>query len=217
MSGRQAAFIAAVGLIASSAIASHHHDPEAGMAGQFDYYLLSLSWSPSYCLLHPGDEAECHRRGYGFVLHGLWPQYDAGGYPQNCATSVTLTAEASALARTIFPSQRLVEHEWQRHGTCSGLDALSYFRSADTALTAVQVPERFAAPRSDQQLAGAEILSAFIAANPGVPTSALSLSCSRGQLSEVHVCLNRELKLRACTQRTTRRCASAPLQIPAVR
>jgi ribonuclease I len=41
-------------------------------AAQYDYFLLSLSWSPSYCLTHGDDRAQCSK-GYGFVLHGLWP------------------------------------------------------------------------------------------------------------------------------------------------
>src|SRR5262245_2827951 len=59
--------------------------------GVFDYYLMSLSWSPTYCVSHPEDRAQCTRKGYGFVLHGLWPQYTRGGYPQTCQTRKSLT------------------------------------------------------------------------------------------------------------------------------
>ncbi len=77
-------------LTVTNAFARHHHkkSPDA-QAGQFDYYLLSLSWAPTYCLTHADDGAECSSKGYGFVLHGLWPQYDAGGYPENCGTGMS--------------------------------------------------------------------------------------------------------------------------------
>src|SRR5205823_211721 len=67
-----------------------------GLAGQFDYYVLSLSWAPTYCQTHADDRAECSGKGFGFVLHGLWPQYDNGGYPENCATQFQLTPDAAA-------------------------------------------------------------------------------------------------------------------------
>jgi ribonuclease I len=54
--------------------------PVESVAGVFDYYLLTLSWSPTFCLTHK-DDAQCSGKGYGFVLHGLWPQYAKGGWP----------------------------------------------------------------------------------------------------------------------------------------
>ncbi len=73
---------------ASSAYARHHQSSanSDSQAGQFDYFVLSLSWAPTYCLTHAGDGAECAGKGYGFVVHGLWPQFDAGGYPEKCST-----------------------------------------------------------------------------------------------------------------------------------
>ena len=60
--------------LATSATARHRKSPDAE-PGTFDYYLLSLSWSPAYCLSDPGA-AECNGpRRFGFIVHGLWPQY----------------------------------------------------------------------------------------------------------------------------------------------
>ena len=209
--------LGALGLSSVSVDARHRHSSHEGTAGRFDYYLLSLSWSPSYCLIHPEDASQCHRRGYGFVLHGLWPQYEGGGYPQDCATSAVLTAQAFALARTIYPSPKLIEHEWQRHGTCSGLDALGYFRTADAALAVVRIPPVFAAPATDQQLDVETIRRRFLAANPSMPADGLSVRCSRGELTEVRVCLSRELKVRRCDGALGSRCDRAALSIPSVR
>jgi len=52
--------------------------------GVFDYYVLSLSCPPDYCRGHasqPPQQCTSSKR-LGFVLHGVWPQYEHG-YPQN--------------------------------------------------------------------------------------------------------------------------------------
>ncbi|HTC44866.1 MAG TPA: ribonuclease T2 [Steroidobacteraceae bacterium] len=206
-------------LLAPLAVARHTPRGAApgGVPGEFDYYLLSLSWSPSYCLVHPGDREQCQGRGYGFVLHGLWPQFDAGGYPQQCATHPDLDRAARAVGRTLYPSPTLMQHEWARHGTCSGLEPLEYFRTADRALAVVHTPALFEAPRADQQLAAAQVLAAFRAANPAFPPRAMTVACSRGELSEVRVCLTRTLQPRSCGPGVRDSCPSAPITVPAAR
>jgi len=190
---------------------------EGDPSGQFDYYLLALSWAPSYCLIHPSDQPECGTRGYGFVLHGLWPQFDAGGYPESCASEAQLDGAAAAIGRTLYPSARLMQHEWDTHGTCSGLAAAEYFRTADRALGFVKVPSLFEAPRTSQLLSADQIGAAFVAANPGLAAEDLSIACSRGALSEVRICLTRDLKGRACGRRVHSSCGADAVQIPSSR
>jgi ribonuclease T2 len=199
--------------------ARHHHSRNEGNGepGQFDYYVLSLSWAPTYCLTHANDGDECSGKGYGFVLHGLWPQYDAGGYPENCPTQFDLSADAAAKGRTIYPSERLMQHEWREHGTCSGLDALAYFTTADRATAAIKVPAPLQAPPANQTLTADRITNLFQAANPQLPAGAMTLACNRAQLSEVRVCLTRDLKPRSCGRGTHSNCPSVPLNIPASR
>lgn len=198
---------------------ARHHRPAAaheGDAGQFDYYLLSLSWSPTYCLTHASDRAQCAGQGYGFVLHGLWPQYDAGGYPHNC-TDRALPADAAALGATLYPSPRLVRHEWAAHGSCSGLDATTYFRTADRATAVVRIPAMFEAPRATLMMPAEQIAAAFRAANPSLPEDSLAVTCSRGQLSEVRVCLSRALALRTCGRQVGSVCPPGPVAIRSTR
>ncbi len=211
-----AAFVAVAALAVQ---ARHHHAPSdhAARAGQFDYYLLSLSWAPTYCLTHTDDGAECSGKGYGFVLHGLWPQYDAGGYPEKCPTSFELSAPAAAKGRTLYPSERLMQHEWREHGTCSGLDAQEYFDTADRAMAVVKIPPAMDTPRSDQTLTAERIATLFQDANPRLPQGAMTLACSRAELSEVRVCLTRDLKPRACGRGIHSNCPGVPLDIPASR
>src|SRR6185437_13614995 len=103
---------AALVILAALTVQARHHHAKtnrSGESGQFDYYVLSLSWAPTYCLTHSDDGEECSGKGYGFVLHGLWPQYDAGGYPENCSTQFELSTAAAAKGRVIYPSERLMQ------------------------------------------------------------------------------------------------------------
>src|ERR1700716_2432232 len=66
-----------------TASARHRSRTSAGAPGDFAYYVLSLSWSPAFCLSSPGA-GECNSlRRHGFIVHGLWPQYEQG-WPENC-------------------------------------------------------------------------------------------------------------------------------------
>lgn len=202
----------------SLAAARHRRSaPVEGTPGQFDYYLLTLSWAPTYCLIHPNDHSECAHKGYGFVLHGLWPQFDAGGYPENCALDTSLSPAAEAVGRSVYPSPSLMRHEWQRHGTCSGLEAVDYFRTADRALASVRIPSSLSAPATAATLTSAQITAGFLAANVSMPEGSLTVACSRGELSEVRLCLSRDLKLRACGRGVRTSCPSGPIEVPAAR
>ena len=125
-----------------------HHDKEreqtATQSKDFDYYLLSLSWSPSFCATHPQERDQCGGQGYGFVLHGLWPEYTAGGGPQHCsATSKPDEATVQSMLK-VSPSRGLIAHEWQTHGACSGLDPAEYFAGAQKAFRSIRIPPAIA-------------------------------------------------------------------------
>jgi len=204
-------------LVCAVGYARHHHARGAGgEPGQFDYYVLTLSWSPTYCLTHPQDHNQCSGKGYGFVLHGLWPQFDAGSWPEFCSTA-PLPPDARQLGSTLFPSPNLMEHEWQRHGTCSGLDAVTYFRAADHALGTVHIPKSFDAPRQALSMTGTQIATAFRSANPAIPADGVTVACGRGELTEVRVCLTRNLTPRSCGKGVHSTCPGAPVDIPATR
>ena len=208
---------ALMALACAAAFARHHHaKPAAGTPGQFDYYVLTLSWSPTYCLTHPQDQHQCSGKGFGFVLHGLWPQYDRGSWPEFCSTE-PLPADARQLGSSLFPSQNLMEHEWLRHGTCSGIGANEYFRTADKALAVVHVPSQFEAPRQSLSMTGGQISAAFHQANPSIAADGLTVACGRGELTEVHVCLTRQLAPRSCGKGMRNTCPVSPVEVPASR
>lgn len=147
---------------------SHHHNNngdqgQTGTPGQFDYYLLTLSWAPEFCHGH-GDSPECQGKHFGFVVHGLWPQYTSGGWPQTCSTGPGL-ADPSTIT-DIMPDPSLVAHEWAKHGTCSGLDANGYFKAVRQAFTSIHVPAKFSAPSEQFLITPADVKDAFVQANP---------------------------------------------------
>lgn len=209
----------ALALLLALAVA-HARDgesPRRTHPGDFDYYLLTLSWSPTYCLTHGDDSTQCAGKGYGFVLHGLWPQYEGGGYPERCDADRRLGRAAEAAGMNVFISPALMRHEWQAHGTCSGLDATRYFQAADRAFASVRIPPAFEAPRRQRDMTAAQVAAQFRSANPSLAPDSLTVHCSRGELSEVRFCLTRELQPRACGRGVRNSCPNSAVEIPARR
>jgi ribonuclease T2 len=190
-----------------------------GTPGRFDYYLMSLSWSPSYCLTHPDDSVQCGRKGFGFVLHGLWPQNRNGNWIQHC--NAESGPDSATIERTLafMPSRHLIEHEWQTHGTCSGLDPKAYFDLADRAFAGLTIPPALTTPQSPPALSAAEIVRGFVAVNPRLDERMISVVCHDGsELAEVRVCLDKETQSpQACSGRVRDACRSGALKIPATR
>ncbi|MDR3388691.1 MAG: ribonuclease T2 [Rudaea sp.] len=208
-------------LVAAGAGAHGHGNRDGGgdTPGRFDYYLMSLSWSPSFCETHQDQTEQCGSRGFGFVLHGLWPQNRNGSWPQNCSGGEKPDAATIARAMAFMPSRQLIEHEWQTHGACTGLDAEAYFALADRAFAAVKVPPALSAPQSPPDLSAADVVQAFIQVNPGLDQNMISIACHNGsELAEVRVCLNKDdLSPQACGGRVRNSCRYGALRIPAMR
>nr|WP_240539847.1 ribonuclease T2 [Salinarimonas soli] len=188
--------------------------------GSFDFYVLALSWSPGFCASEGGrrDRDQCAPgSGLGFVVHGLWPQNERG-YPTACGAERTPTRVALDEARRVLPSEGLARHQWRKHGTCSGLDPLSYFRAAGQARDRVTIPDRFRDAREPLTIAPVEIERAFAAANPGLRPDMMAVACRRGALQEVRICLDRTLKgFVACREVDRDGCRGGDLHVDPVR
>jgi ribonuclease T2 len=186
------------------------------VAGVFDYYVLSLSWSPTFCLTHSSD-AQCSGKGYGFVLHGLWPQYAKGGWPQSCEPRVPLTVAEREKGLTLFPTRKLLEHEWSKHGTCSGLGAMGFLEASDQALAEVKVPSQLQPPLASYYFEADEIARLFRQSNPGIPADGIAVICSGPQLSEVRVCMDKDLTFASCGKGVKTQCRGGDIRVPPVR
>ena len=162
--------------------------------GDFDFYLLNLSWSPEFCTTHPSSP-ECASHP-GFVVHGLWPQNDSGQYPENCSNA---PGPANPQSDTdLMPTASLVEHEWKTHGTCTGLAADAYFRTVRKAYHSVKLPTDLGNRDPNHLVSPNAILDEFRAANPGFPAQSFALSCGNNQLTAVESCFTKDLQPEAC-------------------
>jgi ribonuclease T2 len=171
----------------------------APSTAKFDYYVLALSWAPDYCSANPGDAQECSLgRKYAFVLHGLWPQYTKG-YPSNCGSD-PLPASVKARFPHLYPSDKLFDHEWSKHGTCSGLSPATYLTVAGQLKAQVQVPATYRAPDSPFHTSADDLKQAFLQANPALIDASLAVNCSGSgrYLTELYVCFSKDGQPAAC-------------------
>ncbi|KGB82034.1 ribonuclease T [Rhodovulum sp. NI22] len=184
-----------------------HADGER--AGAFDYYVLSLSWSPTWCALE-GDarnSPQCDpERDFGWVLHGLWPQYEEG-WPSYCRTAQRDPSRAQTAAMAdIMGTPGLAWYQWKKHGRCSGLSASDYFATARSAYEAVTRPEVFRKLTKPVKLPASVVEEAFLQANPGWQADMVTITCKAGRIQEARVCLTRDLKIRTCGSDVVKDC-----------
>lgn len=189
-------------------------------SGAFDFYVLSLSWSPTFCST---AEAERNRdqcgsaRNYGLVVHGLWPQYERG-YPQSCRSDAP-NRVPSALGRQYFdimPSMGLIGHQWRKHGTCSGLDQQDYFATLRRAFERVTVPDLLKRRSTQMRILPNELERQFIAVNPGLSPGGIAVTCEADKLEEVRICLTRDLEFRPCPEVDRGGCRRPAIAIPPI-
>jgi ribonuclease T2 len=198
-------------------------DRRQNAPGEFDFYVLSLSWSPSFCeaAQERGNSrrsgAQCGGRPFSFVVHGLWPQYERG-FPEYCQRpSPRLERGIMTLMLDLMPAPGLIYNEWDKHGTCSGVGARAYFENIRKARAAVKIPEEFLQISEPKTIAPDDLESAFIKANPGLSSSAISVTCDRSRLSEVRICLSKDLHFRSCEEIDRRACRRDQVVMPPVR
>jgi len=165
-------------------------------AGEFDYYVLALGWSPNWCA-REGDARgadQCDAgRGFGWTLHGLWPQY-AHGWPAYCRTVRAPPSRAmTARMADIMGSAGLAWHQWKKHGTCSGLSARDYFALSRRAYESVTRPGAFRRLGRTVKLPARVVEQAFLEANPDWRPEMLTITCADGYVEEARLCLDRDL------------------------
>ena len=188
----------------------------------FDFYVLALSWSPSFCQDteergRDGGQQCSTARPYSFVVHGLWPQYERG-FPQRCEVPAPrLNRELMTSMLDLMPAPRLVYHEWDTHGTCSGLGANAYFDLIRKARESIKIPEPYTSPDKSMSLSPDDVEEAFVKANPGLSRSAIAVTCNSTRLSEVRVCLSKDLKFHDCPEIDRRACRRDKVLMPPVR
>jgi ribonuclease T2 len=198
-------------------------DKRQNAPDQFDFYVLALSWSPSYCAeAHERNAArkpdpQCGGRPFAFVVHGLWPQYEKG-FPSYCQVPAPrLDRTVIGRALDLMPSPALVMHEWDRHGTCSGLSAGAYFETVRKARAVVKIPAAYLDLAQPVSVTPDDIADAFVKANPGLDRADMAVACNKTRLSEVRLCLGKDFSFHACPDVVRHTCTREKVEMPAMR
>jgi ribonuclease T2 len=193
----------------------------ANTPGDFDFYVLSLSWSPGFC--ETPAAARVHGQcetgaNLGFVVHGLWPQYSRG-YPSDCSPAARSPSRiALESARNLYPNEELARHEWAKHGTCSAKGPTDYFADVRRARDTITIPVPFVASKEKQTWAPIDILRAFIAANSRLRPGMLGLECKNGILQEVRICFSKDVRdFHVCPEISRQGCRAREISVPPIR
>lgn len=198
-------------LIAVLLLAAGMANAEGEPAGTFDYYVMALSWTPNWCALEGDDRGspQCDNgQGYGFTLHGLWPQYDTG-WPSFCPSALRPPSRAMTGAMSdIMGSGGLAWYQWRKHGVCTGLDAADYFALSRLAYDSVTRPDLLRQLDREIRLPAAVIEDAFLEVNPQLEADMLTVTCRANRIQEVRICMTRSLEPRLCGADVVRDCAS---------
>jgi ribonuclease T2 len=213
-----------LGLVALGAASASAQDRRQNAPGEFDFYVLSLSWSPSFCEAAQerggngrSADIQCGGRPYSFVVHGLWPQYD-NGFPNYCERpSPRLARNIMNSMLDLMPAPGLIFSEWDKHGTCSGLGQRGYFEAIRKARAGVKIPDEFLDLQQARTIAPDAVEDAFIKVNPGLSHAAVAVTCDRNRLTEVRICMSKDLQFRACEEIDRRACRRDQITMPPMR
>ena len=216
-------FLTALVALAAAFGPASAQDKRQNTPGEFDFYVLSLSWSPSFCegaeergRSGRSQQGQCGGRPFSFVVHGLWPQYETG-YPEYCQRRIPLGRNIMTSMLDLMPAPGLIYNEWDKHGTCSGLGERAYFETIRKARAAVKIPDDYLQLPEPRTVAPSEVEDAFIKANPGLKASGIAVTCNRKRLSEVRICMTKELEFRDCPEIDRQACPLDQVTMPPVR
>jgi ribonuclease T2 len=191
--------------------------------GKFDFYVLALSWSPDYCAAKGAqDPQQCGQgKQLGFVLHGLWPQYNQG-WPADC-TNEAFDRSMQQQFPGLYPSAKLYTHEWEKHGTCSGLSQEGYHQLSADMKAAVVIPDRYQQPTKPFRTTAQALKDDFVTTNPGMSVESVAPSCSGSGrfLQEVLVCRTKDGAPGTCSaeilKKSQKSCGQADFLVRSVR
>jgi ribonuclease T2 len=185
----------------------------------FDFYVLALSWSPSYCTVKgsEADAEQCGGKPLGFTVHGLWPQYEQG-FPEDCAIGQPSGVSRHILRKidAVLPADGLARHQWRKHGTCSGLTQQAYFQTLSDAFSKITIPDEYRRADQARTVSPKRVEADFIAANPDISANGFAPVCKKGYLTEVRICMTKELAFRACAQVDQSSCRAGNIKLPPI-
>jgi ribonuclease T2 len=172
-------------------------------------YTLALTWSPERCagrMTSPMDKLRCDgaTSRFGFTLHGLWPDGEGGQWPQYCTPTRLVPDAVIRQHLCSIPSPQLIQHEWEKHGTCMAKTPADYFAKSDALFGKLRFPDM--AELSGKSITARAFQQAFAEANEGMRANQLRLKVTRdGWLEEVMICLDKRFARTSCPVRSNAR------------
>ena len=176
----------------NAAYARAEGEPE----GEFDYFVMALSWSANWCALE-GDarnSPQCDvREDHGWILHGLWPQFHRG-FPSYCQTAQRAPSRGmTADMADIMGTGGLAWHQWKKHGSCTDLSAGDYYALSRRAYAAITRPGIFRKLDHAVRIPASVVEDAFLKENPTLTRNSITITRRQGYIQEARICLSREL------------------------
>lgn len=165
-----------------------------------DYYMLALSWSPGFCDIQRekyGDQLpyssqyQCgNNRTFGWVVHGLWPQNanarTVSDHPRFCKGDLpALPKVLLAQYLAISPGEKLLQGEWEKHGSCAFDSAQQYFAKEQELFNALKLP--------NQKLSRDELFGWMKQHNPQLKNAYL-----RASRNELFICYDKKWQVMNC-------------------
>ncbi|CAK9322124.1 unnamed protein product [Citrullus colocynthis] len=197
--------------------------PSGGEQWEFDYFVLALQWPATSCKnagkccpangCCRGDDSPTE-----FTIHGLWPQYNKGGWPSCCTDENFDENEISTLTEDIqkyWPTYRcgttstchrtkgsFWTHEYEKHGTCSApviVGEYDYFLTTLTIfskynVTKVLVDAGFVASNTEKYP-----IEDVVAAIKKEFNATPKITCAKnGAVKELWLCFDKSFEPRDC-------------------
>jgi len=187
-------------------------------AGDFDYYVLALSWNASWCAAEGDarDAEQCDPKyDFGFLVHGLWPQFE-NGWPSFCQTTARDPSRRQTAAMAdVMGSGGSAWNQWKKHGRCTGLTADAFFELTRDAFAKINRPAILRRVEKPLRISPSVIEEAFLSTNPDLTADGVTITCQDGRIREARICLTRDLKFRQCAPDVRRDCgAKGPIFPP---
>lgn len=200
-----------IGLVLLLALSAKSVFAEGERAGDFDYYVLALSWSPNWCALEGdsrGSEQCDQDEDFGWVMHGLWPQYHQG-WPSYCKNAARPPSRSmTAGMADIMGTSGSAWYQWKKHGTCAGLSAPDYYETARAAYDSITRPAAFRKLTKQVTLPASLIEEAFLRDNPQLEADGLTVTCRANRIQEVRICLSKDLDPVPCGRDVIKDCTA---------
>ncbi|CAL8467296.1 g6833 [Coccomyxa elongata] len=186
--------------------------------GDFAFYFLVRQWPDEFCYKQQGCST-IPDPAAGFTLHGLWPNLDNAcqkDYPEHCSyrdgfdafdvstiNQATLTSMEQNWPSYTTANECFWEHEWDCHGSCSGLAQQDYFQGVLDLHSKYDISAALSAANiepSNQPVSTRDFEQALRDSFGVTPYLYCEHSSGQDYINEVFMCFTKDLRAVDCEQ-----------------